>query len=186
MPGRQVATQSSHTKPDMQKYLVELLEWYRGEVGGEAFFGALAQSTSQPGLAEKWRKLAQLEQCVADRLRTTLEAREVQLPAAGIDRQRGLNSAQDYANLTWREALSRLRPELAGYVRAFQAAESTMPEDLLPLAQWVTEHERALLEFVTRELEQEGRQSLDRVLSLLAGATPGQVPAGGAMSGCPT
>jgi hypothetical protein len=156
----------------MQKYLAELLEWYSGEIGGEAFFNALAQGADNPGVARKWQKLAQLEQCVAGRLRTALEARGVPLPAAAADRSRGLNSAQAYANLAWREALNRLRQELVGFVRDFQAAESRMPEDILPLAQFVTEHERALLEFVTRELDQDGYQSLDRVLGLLGEATP--------------
>jgi hypothetical protein len=163
---------NTHAERDMQKYLAEILEWHGGEVGGEAFFSALAQSTVEPALADKWRKLAQLEQYVAGRLRTVLEARGVRLPPATVDQQRGLSSAQNYATLTWREALSRLRPELVGYVRAFQAAESSMPEELLPLARFVTEHERALLEFVTRELDQDGRHSMDRVLALLGEASP--------------
>jgi len=158
----------------MQKYLAELVEWYCGEVGGEAFFNALAHGADEPGRAAKWRKLAQLERYVAGRLRTALEARGVQIPSGAADLQRGLSSAQEYASLTWREALSRLRPELVGYVRDFQAAESRMPEELLPLARFVTEHERALLEFVTRELDQDGQQSLDSVLTLLGEATPGR------------
>jgi hypothetical protein len=49
-----------------------------------------------------------------------------------------------------------------------------MPAELLPLARFVTEHERALLEFVTRELDQDAHHSLDDVLCLLGEATPGQ------------
>jgi hypothetical protein len=156
----------------MQKCLAELLEWYCGEIGGEAFFSALAHNAVEPGLAAKWQRLAQLEQCVAGRLRTVLEARGVQIPSGTADLQRGLSSAQEYANLAWREVLSRLRPQLVGYVRDFQAAESRMPEEFLPLARFVTEHERALLEFVTRELDQDGEHSLDAVLGLLHEATP--------------
>jgi hypothetical protein len=152
----------------MHTYLTELLEWYRGEVGGEAFFAALALDTADPGLAAKWQKLAQLEHCVADRLRTALEARDEPIPPAMADlQQRGRNSAREYRNLHWREALSRLRPELVRYVRELQAAESRMPDELLPLAQFVTAHERTLLEFTTRELEQDGTRSLESVLSLL-------------------
>jgi hypothetical protein len=168
-------TLKCRAEPDMQKYLAEILEWYGGEIGGEAFFSALAQGTVEPALADKWRKLAQLERYVAGQLCTALEARGVQLPPATADRQRGVDSAKDYASLTWREALTRLRPELVGYVRAFQAAESRMPEEILPLARLVTEHERALLEFVTCELDQGGRHSLDRVLSLLGEANGEQV-----------
>ena len=154
----------------MQNYLAELLEWYRGEVGGEAFFSALALGASESGHAAKWQKLALLERFVAGRLRTVLEARGVQIPSAAADLERGLSSAQEYAGLTWREALSKLQPELVGYVRDFQAAESRMPEDALALARLVTNHERALLEFVTRELGQDNQHSLDVVLSFLSEA----------------
>ena len=53
----------------MQKFLAELLEWYCGEIGGEVFFSALACGAGEPGYAAKWQKLAQLERCVAGRLR---------------------------------------------------------------------------------------------------------------------
>lgn len=158
---------------NMHTYLAELLEWYRGEVGGEAFFAALASDTGDPRLAAKWQKLAQLERHVADRLRAELGARGVPMPPATADlEQRGRNSAREYRGLSWREALSRLRPELIRYVREFHAAESRMPDELLPLAQFVTAHEQALLEFTTRELEQDGARSLDSILSLLGEAAP--------------
>ena len=151
----------------MHDHLAELLEWYCDEVAGEAFFSALAHSAVEPTRANKWRTLARLEQCVAGQLRSALTARDVLIPTVGMDLQRGVESAQLYADLTWHEALARLRPELEGYVRDFQAAESRMPEDLLPLAQFVTEHERALLEFVTLELGEDTHHSLDSVLGLL-------------------
>lgn len=157
----------------MQNHLAELLEWYCDEIAGEAFFSALWQSTAEPELAAKWRTLARLEQFVAYRLRTALEERGVQMPSVEADLRRGLKSAQDYAGLTWREALGRLRPELDGYVRDFRAAELRMPEDVQPLARFVTAHERALLEFVTRELDQDGYHSLDGLLGLLGELTPG-------------
>ena len=156
----------------MHTYLNELLEWYRGEVGGEAFFAARARDTGDPRLAAKWQKLAQLERYVADRLRTELEARGVPMPPATEDLERGRNSAREYRDLNWLEALSRLRPELVRYVRDFHAAESRMPDELLPLAQFVTAHEQALLEFTTRELEQDDARSLQSVLSLLGEAAP--------------
>jgi len=42
-----------------------------------------------------------------------------------------------------------------------------MPADLLPLARFVTAHEQALLDFVVRELDHEGMDSLDPVCSVL-------------------
>lgn len=151
----------------MEKYLAELLEWYCGEVGGHAFFSALARETSEPRLAAKWQTLAQLERQVGSRVLSVLETRGVPIPSPEADVRRGISAAQPYVSLTWFEALNRLRPELVGYVREFETAESRMPEELAPLARFVTEHERALLEFVTRELDQNGRGSLDSVLNLL-------------------
>ncbi len=155
----------------MENYLTQLVEWYCGEVGGDAFFSALARGTSEPELAAKWRKLAQLEQHVGARLLSALEARGVPVPSVAADVQRGLSSALPYAGLAWREALGRLRPELVGFVRNFEMAESTMPKVLLPLARFVTDHERALLEFVSRELDQNGHRSLDSVLAMLGETT---------------
>ncbi len=157
----------------MESYLAELVEWYCGEVGGEAFFLALARGSHEPGLAAKWDKLAQLENLVGDRLLSVLRTRGVPIPSAEADLERGLRSARSYVGLTGHEALSKLRPELVGYVRDFEAAESRMPEEMLPLARFVTDHERALLEFVTRELDQNGHHSLNGVLTLLGERTAG-------------
>ena len=156
----------------MQNHLDKILETYRDEIAGEAFFHELARTSSEPEHAAKWRTLARLEQLVADRLRTALETHAVRMPTVAKDQRRGLESAQEYTGLTWHEALERLRPELKGYVRDFQATESEMPKALLPLAQFVSAHERALLEFVTRELDQDGHRSLDGVLTLLGKTTP--------------
>lgn len=155
----------------MHDYLGELLEWYGGEVGGEAFFAALAQGAGDPSHAAKWAKLAQLERHVADRLRNELTRRGVTVPAAAADLQRGLDNARQYARLGWRESLERLRVELIGYVGDFEAAESRMPQDALALARFVTAHERALLEFVSRELAPDGANSLESVTRLLGPAT---------------
>jgi len=151
----------------MQSYFAELLDAYRGEVAGEAFFTALAQQMAEPEHARKWRTLARLEQFVANRLRAVLEAEGVRIPAIEPDWQRGLRSAKEYAALSWPEALDRLLPELDRYVREFEASESRMPKNLLPLAQFVTAHERALVEFVTLELAQQGADSLAAALRLL-------------------
>jgi hypothetical protein len=151
----------------MERYVVELLEAYRGEVAGEAYFSALAQETSEPDRAHKWRTLAQLERLVANRIRAALEERGIPIPATEADWQRGLRSATEYIAMPWRDALVRLQPELDRYVRDFEVSESRMPEDLLPLAQFVTAHERALLEFVAMELDHQGTDSLAAPLRLL-------------------
>jgi hypothetical protein len=155
----------------MQAHIRELLSAYRGEIAGEAFFLGLAQTTDDPGHAAKWRVLAQLEHEVAERIRPELELRGIPLPSAEADQLQGLESVDEYACLGWRGSLARLVPELLPYVRRFESAESIMPADLLALAQFVTAHERALVEFARRELDHGGERSLDAVHRLLA-STP--------------
>src|SRR5436305_4733701 len=80
----------------MEKYLHDLLQWYRGEIGGEAFFVALANNADDPARTAQWLRLAQLERCIGARLRSTLEARGIDIPPVVADLERGEKSAQHY------------------------------------------------------------------------------------------
>ncbi len=151
----------------MHKGIEELVDAYRGEVAGEAFFAALAEQTPDPAHAEKWRTLARLENAVAARIRGAFVALGIKVPATDSDWERGLRSVREYAELSWKEALEKMRPELDRYVNEFEAAESRMPAELLPLARFVTAHERALLRFVDMELANQSAGSLGSVLELL-------------------
>jgi hypothetical protein len=99
-------------------------------------------------------------------------------PAAVSDERPRTGEANPYLALTWRGAMERFRPELAGYVRDFEIAEARMPADLKPLARFVTTHEQALLDFVVRELDHEGRGSLDPVIRVLGQSPQHATPSG--------
>src|SRR3954452_12715486 len=91
-----VRTRTAARAP-MEKYLSDLLQWYRGEIGGEAFFVALANSNGDdPARTAQWLRLAQLERYIGERLRSTLEARAVAIPPSAADLKRGADSAQHY------------------------------------------------------------------------------------------
>ena len=141
----------------------ELLEWHREEVSAQAMFEELALASEDAERAHKWRALARLEAHVADRLRAALAKRGVAVPSPDDDRARRVQAGNPYLKLSWREAMEDMRPWIARYVCEFEAAESRMPADLLPLARFVTAHERALLDFVTRELHRGGYDSLAAV-----------------------
>jgi hypothetical protein len=161
--------------------LTELLEWHRDEVSAAAMFDDLAQAASDADIAHKWRMLARLEHHVAGQLQAALAARGVAVPAPDVDELRRTAEGNPYLNLSWQQAMAELRPALIGYVRDFESAEARMPADLLPLARFVTAHEQALLDFVVRELDHDGIDSLDPVCSVLDSA-PQSATAGAAQS----
>lgn len=147
--------------------LTELLEWHRDEVSAAAIFDDLAQAASNSDIAYKWRMLARLECHVAAQLQAALAARGVAVPPPSAEERRRTVAGNPYLGLPWREALAQLRPALVGYVCDFESAEARMPADLLPLARFVTAHEQALLDFVVRELDHDGVDSLAPVCSVL-------------------
>ncbi|MBS0389119.1 MAG: hypothetical protein JSR15_11625 [Proteobacteria bacterium] len=148
-------------------HLVELLEWHRDEVSAQAMFEELAQAAADADCARKWRTLARLEGHVAAQLAAALAARGVTVPSPAADQARRTQAGNPYLELSWRAAMEAMRPWLARYVDEFKAAESRMPAELLPLARFVTAHEQALLDFVTRELGRDGRDSLTAVHGVL-------------------
>jgi len=153
----------------MHDPLKELLEWYRDEISAAAMFDDLALGAADAAGAFKWRTLARLERHVATQLEAALAQRGMAalVRAAVTDERPRTDEANPYLSLTWRGAMERLRPELVGYVRDFEKAEARMPADLKALARFVTAHEQALLDFVVRELDHDGRGALDPVLRVL-------------------
>jgi hypothetical protein len=56
------------------------------------------------------------------------------------------------ARAPWPILITRLKKELEGFVAQFEQAEPLAPPGSEPLARHVTDHERALLAFVEREI----------------------------------
>ncbi len=74
------------------------------------------------------------------------------------------------AKTPWQDLMRGLQTELEGFVREFEQAGGLAPPGKESLLQQVTAHERALLEFVTRELAGDERgNSLEPVTALLRG-----------------
>ena len=145
-------------------------ECFQGEVYGEALFRTMADLCEVPERARKFRVLQQLER----------ETKEFLLPAvreagyAGDESPERISEGEvqgaQLAKTPWQELMRGLQTELKGYVREFEQAEGLSPPGKESLLQRVTAHERALLDFATRELAGDVRgDSLEPVTALLRG-----------------
>jgi hypothetical protein len=149
-------------------YKTYLEERFQGEVYGEALFRTMARLCEDPARARKFRVLEQLER----------ETKELLLPAL---REAGGSGEQNPERITegetlgttlakapWLDLMRGFREELQRFVGDFERSEALAPAGKESLLRHVTTHERALLDFATRELEaSEAGDSLESVVALL-------------------
>lgn len=157
--------EESHTKAS--DYAVYVEERFQGEVYGEALFRTMAERCEVPEHARKLRVLEQLE-------RETKELLLLAVREAGYSGEEshervaeGEALGAQLAKAPWRDLMRGFQKELERFVRDFECAEDLAPPGKERLLRHVTAHERALLEFATRELEGDERSSLDAVSVLL-------------------
>ncbi len=157
--------ESRQTERDYAEYLEEA---FQGEVYGEALFRTMGDLCEDPVRARKLRILEQLER----------ETKEFLLPAlraAGADGAERSERVADgeklgagLANAPWADLLRGFVNELQRFVEEFERAEALAPPGEEGVVKHVTAHERALLHFASRELEEpDASDSLDPVISLL-------------------
>ena len=149
------------------QFVAYLHECFQGEVLGEALGAALAEAAQDPAHSQKWRFVEQLERETKDRLRTALEALGESVEEDPEKRTEGKSWAAGLARLPWSEAMDKLKPALEKYIRYFEKHEKTAPSDGLAIAQHITRHERALLEFTLREIEGKPDRSIEPIERLL-------------------
>ena len=149
------------------QFVVYLHECFQGEVVGEAFGVALAEAAQDPVHRQKWRFVEQLERETKGRIRAALEALGESVEEDPEKRAQGKSFGETFAKLPWSEAMDKLKPVLEKYVRYFEEHEKTAPPDGLALAQHLTRHERALLEFTVCEIEGQPDNSVGPIERLL-------------------
>jgi len=147
-----------------QEYLHEC---FQGEVLGEALGAALAESAQDPDHSQKWRFLEQLERETKGRIRAALAALGEQTEEDPAKKIEGKTWATKIAAQSWSETMTKLKPALEKYVRYFEKHEKKAPPDGLLIAQQITQHERAWLEFAICEIEGESDKSLAPIQRLL-------------------
>ena len=149
------------------QFVAYLHECFQGEVIGEAFGVTLAEAAQDPVHRQKWRFLEQLERETKGRIRAALEAIGESVEEEPEKRAEGKSFGETFAKLPWSEAMDKLKPVLEKYVGYFEEHEKTAPPDGLALAQHLTRHERALLEFTVREIEGQPDSSVEPIERLL-------------------
>ncbi|MCH2171962.1 hypothetical protein MK489_14345 [Myxococcota bacterium] len=148
-------------------YHTYLEERFQGEVYGEALFGAMAEGCDDPVRVRKLRLLEQLER----------ETKEFLLPlvmeaghSGEASQERiaeGIHLGRQLAKVPWGELLQGFQSELERFVLEFEQAEGLAPPGKRNLLRRVTDHERALLDFSTREIEGDEPGALGAVVSIL-------------------
>ena len=147
-----------------RKYLHEC---FQGEVLGEALGAALAEAAQDPDHRHKWRFVEQLERETKGRIRAALEALGETVEEDPAKRQEGQVWAKGLARLSWSDAMDKFKPELEKYIRYFEKNEKRAPADGLAIAQHLTQHERALLEFTIHEIAGQTDRSVEPIARLL-------------------
>ena len=149
------------------QFVAYLHECFQGEVMGEALGVALAEAAQDPVHSQKWRFVEQLERETKGRIRAALEALGESVEDDPEKWAEGKSWGERFAKLPWSEAMDKLKPLLEKYVRYFEEHEKTAPSDGLALAQHITRHERALLEFTVCEIEGQPDNSVEPIERLL-------------------
>jgi hypothetical protein len=129
-----------------------LVDWYRGEIGGEALFLTLAERSHDAKRAEQWRTLAALEAATRDRLGAALAGLGREPPSALPDPDLAPRRIAELSGLDWRELMRWLERIAIEAHDAMAVDARALPAALAPVADWVLEHERALIDFAIREL----------------------------------
>jgi len=156
--------EDSHQMSDDYKSYLE--ERFQGEVYGEALFRTLADRCEVPERVRRLRALEQLER----------ETKQLLLPAlrdAGGEGKesperiaQGQSLGAELAKAPWLDLMRGFKQEIQRFVEEFERAESLAPAGKESLLRHVTAHEKALLDFATRELDGSD-DSLKSVVALL-------------------
>jgi hypothetical protein len=93
---------------------------------------------------------------------------DASISEALVVKKDGEKLAERLCAVPWPELMKGLRPELEKFVREFREAENLAPRGEEELARYITDHERALLEFVQLELEGREKDSLEPIRALFA------------------
>ena len=153
------------------EYRTLLTDAYRGELLGDALFGAAAAHESDPDRVEKLRVLQRIEADTAARLRPLAERAGIEVGGAGDETARTQGREIGEAGIAWDGFVKGLHdalpPFLAGFVRLRELADDPADPALVAL---VT-HEQAINAFAELELIGRGDRSRSVLDWYLEGAS---------------
>jgi hypothetical protein len=139
----------------MGEYEELLVEAYRGELLGDALFGAMADAEADDAQREKLRSLQQVEARTASRLRVLVDAGGIDAGDEQAPRADGLRMAEGLGDQPWLTFLASLRSALPTYLANFERLQTIDPDE--PILAELVAHEQAIDRFAA--LEGEGRSA---------------------------
>ena len=157
----------------MASYAQALLEFYSGEVLGEAIYSALLSEARSDDERLKWGNLLQLETETKVWLRAPMVAHGVSIVEQTADREKGTALAEPLKSLPWTVQMQALRDAIRNdFIPRYQAhadaARKRGAADEEAACLYMVEHERAQLEFAERELAgASSDRSLEPLVKLL-------------------
>ena len=141
----------------MSSYAQALLDFYRGEVLGEAVYSALLESARNHDERLKLGTLLQLETETKAWLRAPMVAHGVSLEEPLAARAEGIEIAKQIKSQSWSELMETLRHVVAkDFIPRYQsyadAAKARNRADEEKVCLYMVEHEKSQVEFAQREL----------------------------------
>ena len=145
----------------MSSYAEALLDFYRGEVLGEAVYSALLESAKNNDERLKLGTLLQLETETKAWLRAPMVAHGASLEEPPAARAEGAEIAGQVKSLSWSELMEALRHALVTeFIPRYQshayAAKARTRDDEEAVCLYMVEHEKSQVEFAQRELAGSG------------------------------
>ena len=135
----------------MSEYDDLLLDAYKGELFGDAFFGALADAQPDADRREKLRTLQTVEARTATSLRRLVADAGLHTDPA-VSRQEGAHLAAGIDPENWEELLRGLRDALPQFLEKFVRLRDIARTPTDPALDALVNHERAIERFAEMEL----------------------------------
>ena len=135
----------------MSEYDDLLLEAYKGELFGDAFFGALADAQPDPDRREKLKTLQTVEARTATSLRRLVGNAGLHADPA-VSREEGATVAARLDPEDWHELMRNLRDALPQYLEKFIRLREIARTPTDPALNALVNHERAIERFAELEL----------------------------------
>jgi hypothetical protein len=147
-----------------------LLDAYRGELFGEAYFKALADAETDEGKREKLRALEELELRTGDMLRKAVAAEGLDDSDHPESREVGAQIGRANIGMPWDEWAQGLAAVLPDFLAKFRRCREVSPDPADEVMVMLVAHEEAIAEFARLELAGEGDKSLEVIQNHLASA----------------
>jgi hypothetical protein len=154
----------------MGEYGDLLVEAYRGELLGAAFFSRLAERCDDGSRREKLLVLARVESHTASQLRPLVDAAGIEIDDAEAAARDGRELAGASAAQTWPVLLEGLRSALPAFLDKFLRLQAVAQDPDDPVLADLVAHEQAIDRFAAEELEGHGDESLTVLHAHLARA----------------